>query len=68
LQVTRGAGENAFESYKAVAYKIDQESSDVGALPGLMVKGEGFGALAFQGGGAEDFVGLGGFDQCALKY
>jgi hypothetical protein len=55
LQVTRGAGENAFESHKAPAYKmIDQESSDVGALPGLMVKGEGYRALAFQGGGKGD--------------
>jgi hypothetical protein len=43
LQVMGGAGENAFKSHKAAAYKmIDQEFREVGALPGLMVKGEGY--------------------------
>jgi hypothetical protein len=39
----------------AWTYKmIDQESSAVGALPGLMVEGEGYGALPFQDGGERD--------------
>jgi hypothetical protein len=45
------AGENAFKSHKAAPYKmINQEAGDIGALPGLMVEGEGYGAFTFQGG------------------
>jgi hypothetical protein len=57
LQVTRCTGENAFESHKAGPYKmINQEARDIGALPGLMVEGEGYGALTFQGSSEGDQV------------
>src|SRR6478672_2799710 len=58
VQIARGIGENASESYKTTAYKmVDQYPCDVCALTGLVVEGKSDGALAFQCGGEGNQVG-----------